>query len=497
MSMEAGLRGIRCLLVNPFLHPVDLRGEIQTQNEDKHESGMNYGLLVVATVLQRAGADVHILDLEAPGDWRERLDSALDQSAPRILGVGSLSVYSFLPTLAVLRRARERIGPGLVTMVGGQNAQNFPLLLRRPEDRGLVDHLVCGDAEDAIVAIAAAVEAGREAAPFAGVTRPSQAQPFDGRFTAKVPLDARNSMLDYELYPGWRHLWPVIEESRGCPHKCDFCANVLQGGASIRFKSAELLLAETRRLFRIHGDPSELPVVLMTSIFGVNAKITAEYFTALRTTSMRPRFVASTRVDLNIAPYIDLIGPYFDQMHFGLETGSLPVVARMVKSASARHYLDRARIALASYHDHGIHTAANFIVGYLGETHDTVRETFAFLEANRDSLDSVWGGGLVAYPDSPFARDFAPYAERYGARLERVSPFCDALSTYPVSPSADLSYEDVQRYTSEVHALFFDEERFYHHYKWYVGPDRSQPAPSFFGAEAFYARFGRPSLFAG
>lgn len=45
----------------------------------------------------------------------------------------------------------------------------------------------------------------------------------------------------------------------------------------------------------------------MTSIFGVNPKLTRETFTLLKEEPIRPRFVASTRVDLNIDAYIDLV----------------------------------------------------------------------------------------------------------------------------------------------------------------------------------------------
>jgi len=105
-------------------------------------------------------------------------------------------------------------------------------------------------------------------------------------------------------------------------------------------------------------------------------------------------------------------------MHFGLETGSLEVVARMQKARSPERYLNRARETFKAWNDRGVHTAANFLVGYLGETRASVEETLGYLDSNRDHLDSVWGGGLMAYPDSPFGRSFGVYEKQYGARLE-------------------------------------------------------------------------------
>lgn len=486
--MKHPLDDLRCVLVNPFLHPSDLRGEVQTiDGDDKHERGMNYGLLVVASVLARQGAQVTIVDLDEHRlDWREHFTDVLARTDPHWVGVGSILVYSYLPTIAALALVRDR-DRTLVTLVGGQNAQNFPRLLHENE-RGLVDYLICGDAEAAIVTVSCAIMNGTTPAQAPGITHVAAGGKYAG-FTPKVPLNEVNSMLDYTLYPGHRALWPVVEESRGCPFHCDFCANSLQGGAKIRYKPPALLVAELKRLFHVYGDPLELPVVLMTSIFGVNPRLTRETFALLRNEPIRPRFVASTRVDLNFDSYIDLATDYFDQMHFGLETGSLEVVARMHKAQAPARYLSRARETFAAWHDRGVHTAANFIVGYLGETRATVEETIDYLAANRDRIDSVWGGGLMAYPDSPFGRGFSAYAQRYGSRLEDVSPYCRRLHTYPISPSADLSYTQVLEYTDHVHEMFDDEQSRYHHYKWYVGPIDRANTPGFVSFEEFQRRF--------
>ena len=491
MRVDNGKRldGLRCVLVNPHLYPMDLRGEIQTADEnDTHENGMNFGVLVVANVLARAGAEVVILDLQAPGaPWQERLRSAMDSGPTRLIGVGTLSVYSFLPLVEILRFARE-LDPEICTMVGGQNAQNVPMLLDRAACRNLADYVVCGDGEDAVIEIAVAMLENRPAS-MRGIHASSTAAETVALFTDRVPLDERNSLLDYSLYPNFRRLWPVIEESRGCPYRCDFCANPLQGGAAIRFKAAELLFSEVQHLYATYNCSGELPTVLMTSIYGVRPAIAHRFFQLLRGSELLPKFVASTRVDLRHDEYLDLGATYFDQMHFGLESGSIAAIARMVKTDNAERYLRRASETLALWHDHGIHTGINFIVGYLGETNGSIQESIAWLEQNRGHIDSVWGGGLMAYPDSPFARNFDTAAAVYGASLERVSPFCDQLQTWPVNPSKDLSYADVLAHVEAIHANFFDEDKYYDHYKWYVGPRAGVDQIEFLPREDFHRRF--------
>ncbi|MFO7561775.1 MAG: radical SAM protein [Enhygromyxa sp.] len=457
-----------------------MRGEIQTdRDEDKHERGMNFGLLVVANVLQRAGATVEIVDLQGVrrDAWRELLEQAIARGPTQILGIGSLSVYSFLPLVEILSCARE-LAPELTTIVGGQNAQNVQRSLELLGRTDLLDYLVCGDGEEAVVEVAHAVKSKQDIR-IPGVSRPASGDPFVGEFTRRVPLDERNSFLDYSLYPEYRQLWPVIEESRGCPFRCDFCANVLQGGANINFKSPQLLLAELEHLYRAYPSDEILPVVLMTSIFGAKASLAHEFFELLAATKLEPRFVASTRVDLHHERYLDLGARYFDQMHFGLESGALATIERMVKTTNPVRYLERAEETLSAWHERGVHTAVNFIVGYAGESRGSVDESISWLTGHRGVIDSVWGGGLMAYPDSPFGREIERYNRDFGTSLETVSEFCEVLQTWPINPSAELSYEDVLEYVERVHDLFYDPGSYYHHYKWYVGPDSSSGTTRF------------------
>lgn len=492
-SHSRSLAGLRCILINPFLHPQDLREEVQSSSSgEKHESGMNFGILVVATVLSRLGAYVRILDFQTnPNNWRLELEEAVSEVTPHWVGIGSLSVYSYLPTVEILK-AIKIISSEIVTVVGGQNGHNFAILDEKLELVNILDFIVAGDGEVATIELSLSLLAASKR-DYRGLVPYNEISPKTRHiaFAPKVALDEISSFLEYEIYPNFKSLWPVIEESRGCPFSCDFCANPTQGGAAIRYKSPDLLNRELKHLFRTYGNPSGMPVVLMTSIFGTNTEITREFFETLSSNSpsYTPRFVASTRVDLDINPYIDLVAPFFDQIHFGLESGSVDVIARMRKARNPYQYLERARSSFQAWHDRGVHTAANFIVGYLGETDTSIRESISFIGSCRENLDSVWGGGLMAYPDSPFSRTFGIDSLPLGATAERISPFCDVLKTYPISPSAEVTYNMVLDYTRQVHKIFFNEQSYYNHYKWYVGPQQGSDTISFMALNDFRKKF--------
>jgi len=400
-TQERGLADVRCILVNPFLRPADLRGEQQTiDGENTHESALNYGLLAVATSLAKHGAAVEILDLEQrKSDWEDHLTRAVERLKPQWMGIGSVSVYSFLPAVDLLRFCRRQF-PNLRTVIGGQNAANFPELLQAAGDTSLADYVVCGDGEVVIRQLAFAI-ANRREVRARGVVALSAGEPFKREFARRASLDEEASFLLYDLYPGFRKLWPVVEESRGCPYHCDFCANSFQRAPSIVFKSPQVLMDELRRVFALYNASGPLPVVLMTSIFGLHSAQTREFFNLIREEEFLPRFIASTRVDLHCERYVDVVAEYFDQMHFGLESGSASVLAQMRKSASPDEYLRSASMTLKAWHDRGAHTAINFILGYPGEDSATIEETTSFLRANRGNIDSVWGGWAYGLPRLP------------------------------------------------------------------------------------------------
>ena len=152
------LRNVRCLLVNPFLEPSDLRGEVQHFDDDTtHECAINFGLLIIANTLARHGATVKILDFEYnKHKWGEQLSDAINELSPQWVGIGNISVYSALPTKDILTYCHDHF-PEIITVVGGQNAYNFFDMVRRLNAADALDYLICGDGEQAVLQLSQAI----------------------------------------------------------------------------------------------------------------------------------------------------------------------------------------------------------------------------------------------------------------------------------------------------------------------------------------------------
>jgi radical SAM superfamily enzyme YgiQ (UPF0313 family) len=70
----------------------------------------------------------------------------------------------------------------------------------------------------------------------------------------------------------------------------------------------------------------------------------------------------------------------------GLESGSQPILQAMNKAATVEQY----RAALELFREYDIPQLASFIVGFPGETYDTVQDTVRFIEENRPTFFHLW-----------------------------------------------------------------------------------------------------------
>ena len=207
------------------------------------------GLAYVAAVLSEAGHEVHVLDAACEAlDQFVKVDSPLGslylngltpeqvvQRLPagiQVLGITHMFLHEW-PTVRALAELAKARFPGLVVVLGGENASAFwPYILAQTE---AVDCCVVGEGEAAMLDLVACVQAGR---PLEGI--PGLA--CRGLQGAPSPRP-RIRALDQLPLPAW-HLFPVenyfraadafgvhrgrsmpLVASRGCPFQCTMCSS--------------------------------------------------------------------------------------------------------------------------------------------------------------------------------------------------------------------------------------------------------------------------------
>jgi anaerobic magnesium-protoporphyrin IX monomethyl ester cyclase len=192
-----------------------------------------------------------------------------------------------------------------------------------------------------------------------------------------VPFPARD-LVDSKLYsppPTKRvSLGPntLIATSRGCPYQCGFCAAQTVWTRKIR----------TRKPVRVVAELKEC-----VEKFGIRSfNFTDEFFTADKNRVLEIcRLICEQK--LNVAWICSARAQHLDretleamreagcrEISYGIESGNQDILKRIDKSLD----LDEAIRVVELTKKVGIMTHASYILGYIGETEDTIKDTIRF-----------------------------------------------------------------------------------------------------------------------
>jgi len=205
-----------------------------------------------------------------------------------------------------------------------------------------------------------------------------------------LPFPARD-LYQHEAYKEYfqRHHGYTITSmiaSRGCPFQCDFCSRPVFG-RSYRSRSAANITDEIASVISYGYDR----IWFSDDIFPINEKFGVSVCDEIMRRGLDVSWECLCRADVmtpKIALKMKKAGCY--RVFFGLESGNNEILKIMKK----RLTVEQAKRAVEIVKSAGIKVGAFFIIGYPGETNDTMRDTINF--ASSLSLDYL--SFTVPYP---------------------------------------------------------------------------------------------------
>jgi hopanoid C-3 methylase len=185
--------------------------------------------------------DVRIMDLRLDPD----LDRMLASFRPQVVGVTGYTVH--VNPVKDLCKQVKAWKPEVLTVVGGHHATVWP----HDFASACVDLVVRGEGIGPLQEIVSRLGDGRDYEDIAGVCREVDgtwvaAEPAPIADLDSVPLPARDLTSSYrsKYFSEWMRPLASIRTSKGCPHRCNFCAQwKLSGGRYLR-RSPEAVVAE-------------------------------------------------------------------------------------------------------------------------------------------------------------------------------------------------------------------------------------------------------------
>jgi radical SAM superfamily enzyme YgiQ (UPF0313 family) len=210
-----------------------------------------------------------------------------------------------------------------------------------------------------------------------------------------------------------------IRTSRGCSHRCSFCAGHLVAGMGVRYHSIEYVLDQMRHAVTRLGVAA---IRFEDDTVGAERGRLLELCTAIRRADLHKRlkWEACLRVNQADAEVLaEMKAAGCIQVEYGFESGSTAALRRLGKQTN----LELNWRAVELTRRAGLRIFADIMVGLPGETAEDFAATVKFLRWARPEIISA--ARLCPLPGTPIYQNLAP-AER--SRLDWAD------FSYPDSP---------------------------------------------------------------
>jgi radical SAM superfamily enzyme YgiQ (UPF0313 family) len=228
-----------------------------------------------------------------------------------------------------------------------------------------------------------------------GALRPFYSDSAPGGFDLATAPMPRFDLLDPSKYNRL-----TVQTSRGCPHRCEFCASSILLTSRYKLKPVDMVLAEIREIKKLWPRP-------FIEFADDNSFVHRAHYKELLRGLAREHVRWFTEADLGVADDDELLGLMRDsgcqQVLIGFESprrSSLDGVELKTNWKSRR--VERYADAIARIQSRGITVNGCFILGLDGDTPDVFDDVLEFVR--QSGLYEVQVTFLTAFPGTPLYR---------------------------------------------------------------------------------------------
>lgn len=332
------------------------------------------GLMWIAAVLQKAGHEVGVIDMDAYNLTRENLAKELrEREYDYFLTGGMITAWNFLRFVCDYVKS---IKPDAKVVVGGGVISSTP---RHFISTGSADAGVIGEGEATILDLVDAFENNRDLASVAGivfrrageVVRTMSRKGIEDLDSIPFPAwDLFNVKEIYSRFPSHSSIFSAkrtgsVYTTRGCPFQCSFCYTE----KTVRQRSVPNIIEEFKELKGKFGIGH---IMIADDLFVVNKNRTVEFCEAMIRNRLNMTWAATGRCNIVEQEFLKLMkaaGCVF--LGLGIESGSKAVLKSIKKNQTPEQIIEAVKMVQKA----GIVPGGTFIIGLPAETRETIRET--------------------------------------------------------------------------------------------------------------------------
>lgn len=371
------------------------------------------GMCYIASVLQREGYEVRILDFPAEKKSPEDYRKTLRKYSPDLVGIYAMTPH--INSAAEVAKNTRKTLPDSSILLGGPHVTVLPenTMKEIPE----VDIAVLGEGEETITGVMSAIKKKTSFKGLKGtVYRTGKSIKNNGirgyiKNLDSLPFPDRDLLLGKYHKSLGKNPYATMMTSRGCPYSCSFCAKEIFG-RTYRSRSVENIIDEIVMLkekYRIKE------LVFFDDSFTLKKERIMKLCDGLIKEDLDIQWKCETRVDLvdrELLKKMNDAGCYL--IAYGVESG----VQKSLDFLNKRFTIEQTKKAIQNTKAAGIMTQAYLIIGVPGETRNDVKKTIDF--AMSLDLDFAQFSLLVPFPGT----------ELYKYADEKGMVQCDDWSSY-------------------------------------------------------------------
>ncbi len=364
-----------------------------------------HAFLYLGAVAREAGWTVEIVDGPALGLGIQTCADRVLETEPNVVGFTATTMS--IAKAARVAEAVRSVRPDTIIMAGGPHITALPAetLERLP----VFDLACAGEGEAALLETLARFERGEDPRDIPGMV----AHLDDGSVRANPPSEDEVELADLpslawdllEDFPARYHAaatylnktpFSDIIVSRGCRYRCTFCDNQTFG-RSIRALPVDRILENIDRLVQEYGIKSmfftdDSLMTLREEFEQVCEGLIERNYDLEWSINAR-----TSEVDEEILDLMKRAGCW--QISYGVESGSWDILKRIKKAATPAMQARALHLTAAA----GIKSNAYIIIGFPGETHQTLKETEDFLKTV--PIDTLRLTYFTPFPNTDISSD--------------------------------------------------------------------------------------------
>ncbi|UCD14542.1 MAG: B12-binding domain-containing radical SAM protein [Thermoplasmatales archaeon] len=426
-------------------------------------------IVAVGTILKQFGVDVdywHIPIMLGIPRTQEKYNERLGKFRMLIkgsyydwIGFSCISCDEYLNILDFARICKEE-KPDTMTVMGGYHATMVARNIMR--DSKYIDVVVRGDFEPICEKFIKGIK-NHEQLKYV----PNLILRHNGKIieTQKMLIKYNiNTLPSYDFSIVEKYVSSLgtldIEGSRGCKFKCEYCSEaVVRGGHFWSVKKPEKLI-EGMKTYSSFMDEhfSYRRFFFVDPLFGVDKNWLNDFCNRLIESNLNLVWSCEMRLDrLNSDEILLMRKAGCTFIFHGFESGSPRMLRLMRKTNTPEKYLKKALEIVNTARKHDLYIFGSYMLGYPGETMNSLQETRDFIEKQIDAGGEYFYPSLVffmPYPGTSTYFELDKFSKRYGTKvlidnLWKYSKTC--LHRPIIQPSKELDVGSLVEFHSNLH----------------------------------------------